>query len=368
AVRASVAIQLGLERHNADLPQGKRMEFRIGINLGDVVAQGDDLLGDGVNVAARLQEVAMPAGICLSDAVRQQIEDKLSFPLASLGERSLKNIPRPVSVYRVDWSGDAPTPAGVLGGGSPALPDKPSIPVLPFVNLSGDPEQEYFVDGTTEDIITALSQYRWFFVIARNSTFAYKGRPGVDVKQVARELGVRYVLEGSVRKAGNRIRATAQLIEAESGKHLWAERFDRELADIFALQDEITQSVVGAIEPEMLLIEGARAARKSAAANLDAFDCCMRGVWHFHQFGSDDNGQAETWLRRSIELDPTLAQAHMALARTLSARIWWGWSQDIDKDLSDAYAAADRAVVLDDRDPYSHYALSNVSLLTRRQE
>jgi len=179
---------------------------------------------------------------------------------------------------------------------------------------------------------------------------------------------VRYVLEGSVRKAGNRFRVTAQLIEAESGKHLCAERLDRDLADIFALQDEITQSVVGAIEPEMLLIEGARAARKSAAANLDAFDCCMRGVWHFHQFGSDDNGQAETWLRRSIELDPTLAQAHMALARTLSARIWWGWSRDIDKDLSEAYAAADRAVVLDDRDPYTHYALSNVSLLTRRHE
>src|SRR5215468_5258145 len=238
AVRAAVAIQQALQRRNADLPEGRRMEFRIGINLGDVVAEGDDLLGDGVNIAARLQAIAAPAGICLSGAVREQIEGKLDFPLAALGERTLKNIPRPVAVYRVDWAADV-LPTGVLGGAAPTLPDKPSMAVLPFANLSGDPEQDYFVDGITEDIITALSHYRWFFVIARNSTFAYKGRPGVDVKQVARELGVRYVLEGSVRKAGNRIRATAQLIEAESGKHLWAERFDRELSDIFALQDDI---------------------------------------------------------------------------------------------------------------------------------
>ena len=212
AVRAAVAIQRALQRRNADLPVGRRMEFRIGINLGDVVAEGDDVLGDGVNIAARLQEVAAPAGICLSGAVREQIEGKLDFPLTALGERTLKNIPRPVAVYQVDRGVEVPTAANVLSG-APALPDKPSIAVLPFINLSGDPEQEYFVDGISEDVITALSHYRWFFVIARNSTFAYKGRQGVDVKQVARELGVRYVLEGSVRKAANRIRATAQLGE-----------------------------------------------------------------------------------------------------------------------------------------------------------
>ncbi len=367
AVRAAVAIQRALQRRNADLSQGRRMEFRIGVNLGDVVAEGDDLLGDGVNIAARLQEVAAPGGICLSGAVREQIEGKLDFPLSILGERSLKNIPRPVSVYRVDWSVDATAVAAVLGGGAPALPDKPSIAVLPFANMSGDPAQDYFVDGITEDIITALSHYRWFFVIARNSTFAYKGRPGVDVKQVARELGVRYVLEGSVRKADSRIRATAQLIDAESGKHLLAERFDRDLADIFTLQDEITQSVVGAIEPEMLLVEGRRAARKSIT-NLDAFDCCMRGVWQFHQHSLDDNRQAEAWLRRSIELDPSLAQSHTYLVRTLNSRIWWGWSRDIEQDLSDASAAAARAVALDDRDPYTHYALFLASMLARRQE
>jgi adenylate cyclase len=366
AVRAAVAIQRALKRRNADLPESRRIKFRIGLNLGDVIAEGSDLLGDGVNIAARLQEVAAPAGICLTGAVREQIEGKLNFPIASLGERSLKNIPRPIPVYRVDWELEALAAADLLGGGALALPDKPSIAVLPIVNMSGDPEQEYFADGITEDLITALSHYRWFFVIARHSTFAYKGR-AVDVKQVARELGVRYVLEGSVRKVGTRIRATAQLIEADSGNHLWAERFDRDLANIFALQDEITQNVVAAIEPEMLLVEGRRAARKSTAS-LDAFDCCMRGQWHFHQLTRENNSKAETWLRRSISLDPTFAQAHMALARTLNNRIWQGWSRDIEQDLAGGYAAAVRAVSLDDRDPYAHYALSWLSIAKRQHE
>jgi adenylate cyclase len=369
AVRAAVAIQRALERRNADLAAERRMEFRIAINLGDILPEGDDVFGNGVNVAARLQEVALPSGICLSASVREQIDGKLAFPLSPLGERRLKNIPRPVEVWRLDWGADAPAAAMLLGDGTPPLPDKPSIAVLPFANLSGDPEQEYFVDGISEDIITALSHYRWFFVIARNSTFAYRGRPGIDVKQVARELGVRYVLEGSVRKAGNRIRATAQLIDAESGNHLWAERFDRDLADIFALQDEITQSVVAAIEPEMLMFEGRRASRKSAAANLDAFDCWMRGVWHFqHLNDAAEHKQAETWLRRAIELDPNLAQAPMSLARMLNHRTWWGWGPDIATDLTEGYAAATRAVGLDDRDPYTHYALSLISMLCRRHE
>src|SRR5262245_32069415 len=305
AVRAAVAIQRALQRRNADLPPARRLEYRIGINVGDVVAEGDDLLGDGVNVAARLQEVASPAGICVSGAVREQTEGKLEFPLAPIGERSLKNIPRQVPVYRVEWNAEEPVATDMLSGRSLALPDRPSIAVLPFLNMSGDREQEYFADGVTEDIITALSHYRWFFVIARNSTFAYKGR-ALDVKQIARELGVRYVLEGSVRRAASRIRATAQLINAETGIHLWAERFDRELSDVFALQDEITQSVVAAIEPEMLLVEGSRATRKNAG-NLDAFDHCMRGIWHFQQFARDENRRAEILLRQAIDLDPDLA-------------------------------------------------------------
>ena len=368
AVRAAVAVQQALQRRNADLPADHRMQFRIGLNLGDVVAEGDDLLGDGINVAARLQQLAQPAGIYVSGALREQTEGKLSFPLVPLGAQTLKNIPRPVTVFRVDWEAGGATAAGMLIGGAPSLPDKPSIAVLPFSNLSGDPDQEYFADGITEDIITALSHYRWFFVIARNSTFVYKKQPGVDVKQVGRELGVRYVLEGSVRKAGSRIRATAQLVEAESGNHVWAERFDRDVADIFALQDEIAQSVVGAVEPEMLLSEGRRATRKSAA-NLDAFDCWMRGVWHFHYLSEpEQNREAETWFRRAIAIDPQFSLAHMSLARTLNTRIWWGSSSDIERELEEGYAAATRAVALDDRDPYTHYALSLLSMLAKQHE
>ena len=365
AVRAAVAIQRALHRRNADLPPSKRLEYRIGINVGDVVAEGDDLLGDGVNVAARLQEVASPAGICVSRAVREQTEGKLEFHFAPLGERALKNIPRQVEVYRVDWSAEAVT-VDVLSGRLLALPDKPSIAVLPLVNMSGDRDQEYFADGVTEDIITALSHYRWFFVIARNSTFAYKGR-ALDVKQIARELGVRYVLEGSVRRAASRIRATAQLIDAETGNHLWAERFDRDLSDVFALQDEITQNVVAAIEPEMQLVEGKRATRKNAGS-LDAFDHCMRGIWHFQQFARDENRVAEMLLRRAIDLDPDLALAHTYIARTLNTRVWWGWSDDIDRDIADEFEAATRAVALDERDPYSHYALVLAALITLRHD
>ena len=362
AVRSAVAIQRALHRRNADLVQDRRMDFRIGINLGDVVADGQDLLGDGVNIAARLEGVAAPGGICISGSVREQIDGKLNFTLTPLGERSLKNIPRPIQVYSVDWRAEDPITSGVLGG-SLALPDKPSIAVLPFANMSGDPEQEYFADGITEDIITALSHHRWFFVIARNSAFVYKGR-AVDVKQAARELGVRYVLEGSIRRAGRRVRITGQLVDAESGNHLWAERYDRDLADIFAIQDEITQSVVGAIEPEMLLVEGRRALRKSAT-NLDAFDRCMRAMWHFAQQTPHDNEQAVLLLQQAILLEPNLAQAHMALARTLNSRIMHGWSENIEDDIAKAYAAARRSVALDDRDPYCHYAFSWLSLLTR---
>jgi TolB-like protein len=362
AVRSAVAIQRALHRRNADLPHDRRMQFRIGINVGDVMVEGEDLLGDGVNVAARLEGVATPGGICVSSFVRDQIDGKLNFTLTPLGERSLKNIVKPIQVYAVDWRAEDPVASGVLSG-SLALPDKPSIAVLPFVNMSGDPEQEYFADGITEDIITALSHHRWFFVIARNSTFVYKGR-AVDVKQAARELGVRYVLEGSVRRVGQRVRITGQLIEAESGNHLWAERFDRDLADIFAIQDEITQSVVGAIEPEMLLVEGKRALRKST--NLDAFDRCMRAMWHFSQQTPEDNAQAVILLKEAIALDTNLAQAHMVLARTLNSRVMHGWSVDIEQDIAEGYAAAMRSVALDDRDPYCHYALCWLSLLRRQ--
>src|SRR5579883_2780123 len=254
AVLCAAALQAAMAERNGALPPDQRLEFRIGINSGDVIVEDGDLLGDGVNIAARLEALAEPGGVCLSGEIHGQVEGKVPLGFVAMGEPTLKNITRKVKVFRI-------APAGGEGPSrrAPALtpPDRPSIAVLPFQNMSGDPEQEYFADGMVEEIITALSKLRWFFVIARNSTFAYKGK-SIDTRQVARELGVRYVLEGSVRKAGNRLRVTAQLIDAVTGNHIWAERYDRELADIFAVQDEITQSVVGAIEPKLYAAENLR--------------------------------------------------------------------------------------------------------------
>src|SRR5262245_33554940 len=358
SVRCAVAVQRAINRRNADLPDRQRMEFRIGVNLGDIMVEKDNLFGDGVNVAARIEEVADPADICISSAVYEQIAGKVSFPTSALGERTLKNIARPVSIYRVDWRLEDMQAREILRGNL-SLPDKPSVAVLPFVNMSGDAEQEYFADGITEDIITALSRNRWFFVIARNSTFTYKKR-AVDVKQVGRELGVRYVLEGSVRKAGNRVRINTQLVEADSGAHLWAERYDRDLSDVFALQDEITESVVAAIEPELLIVEGRRAARKNAA-HLDAYDLFLRGMWHYYQFNPEDNRRAEDCMRKAMALDPHLAYGHLGLARVLHGRTLLDWSTDFDAEQRLAFEAAQRAVELDDKDPYCHYVFSVAS-------
>jgi TolB-like protein/Tfp pilus assembly protein PilF len=343
------------------------MRFRIGINVGDVMIQGADLLGDGVNIAARLEQMAEPGGILVSGTVWEQIDGKLAFPCTYAGEQTAKNIARPVRTYRVAWDQtEAAGPSLGRGSAAPALPDKPSIAVLPFANIGGEAEQEYFADGISEDIITALSKWRWLFVIARNTSFVYKGR-AIDIKQVGRDLGVRYVLEGSVRKAGNRVRISAQLIEAATGAHLWAERYDRDLADAFAVQDEISESVVGAIEPELLQVERQRAARKSPES-MDAWDHYMRGMWRFYQFTVDDNAEAERLMRRAIALDPALALGHIGLARTFNFRLWWGWSQDIEADRQAAHAAARRAVELDDRDAYAHYALAWANFLRREHE
>src|SRR5437763_10620023 len=261
AVRCAIEVQQGMLERNVDLPQEQRMEFRVGVNLGDVMIEGRDLYGDGVNIAARLEALAQPGGICISRTVLSHARDKVPFDVEDAGEQTLKNIARPVHVYRIIITpGQRPaTPKSEVP--ALALPDKPSVAVLPFTNMSGDPEQEFVSDGIAEDVITALSRYPSLFVIARNSSFTYKGR-SVDVKQVGRELGVRYVLEGSVRKAGNRIRVTAQLIEGETGNHVWAERYDRDLADIFAVQDEITEAVTIAIAPAIADAESQRAVRK----------------------------------------------------------------------------------------------------------
>jgi adenylate cyclase len=367
AVRAAVAVQRGLDRRNADLEDPRRMQFRIGINVGDVMVQGADLLGDGVNIAARLEQMANPGSILVSGTVWEQIEGKLSFPCAYVGEQAMKNIARPVRTYRVAWE----QPESVTSSLStpqvaPPLPDKPSIAVLPFTNMGSDVEQEYFADGISEDIITALSKWRWLFVIARNTSFVYKSK-AVDIKQIGRELGVRYVLEGSVRKAGNRVRITAQLIEAATGNHLWGQRYDRELADAFAVQDEITESVVGAIEPELRQVEQQRAVRKSPET-MDAWDHYMRGMSRLHQFNPEANARCERLMRQAIELDPGFAPGHVGLSRALVQRIVWGWAEDLDGNRQSAYAAARRAVDLDERDPYAHYALVLPSLIMREHE
>ena len=367
AVRTAVAIQRALDRHNADLPEQRRMHFRIGINLGDVLLQDGNLLGDGVNIAARLEQMASPCEILISGPVWEQIEGKLSFPFSFLGERTAKNIARPIRTYRVDWTqpdmvqGTAKSSSVARG-----IPDKPSIAVLPFTNMGGDAEQEYFADGICEDIITALSKWRWLFVIARNTSFVYKGQ-AVDIKALGQELGVRYVLEGSVRKAGNRLRITAQLIETMTGAHIWSERYDRDLADIFAVQDEITESVVGAIEPELLHVERDRAARQSRES-MDVWDHYARGMWLFYKFSSENHVAAERQMRLAIERDPDLAIGHMGLARVLNSKIWFGYSTDPETEREVAYAAARRAAQIDDRDSYVLYSVAWTSLLMCRQD
>src|SRR5262249_50858798 len=251
AVRCAVDIQRGMLERNRDVPPEKRIQFRIGINVGDIIIDGDDIFGDGVNVAARLEAMADPGGVMVSGVVHDQVRDKLSFSFEDMGEQTVKNIARPIGVHRVSLTESAP-PATLKSATAatktePSTANRPSIAVLPFVNMSGDPEQEYFADGISEEIITGLSKLRWLFVIARNSSFAYKGK-AVDLKRVSRELGVRYVLEGSVRKGGNRLRITAQLIDVATGNHIWADRYDGELTDVFALQDEITRKAVAAIQ------------------------------------------------------------------------------------------------------------------------
>src|SRR6516165_1620190 len=261
AVRCAVEVQREIAARNAGVPAGRRIDFRIGINLGDIMIDDNDIFGDGVNVAARLEVLAEPGGICVSRVVRDQVRDKLAIPFEDMGERQVKNIARPVRAYRALLTERADRPSIPPDAAPPPLLDRPSITVLPFHNVSVDPEQEYFVDGVVEDIITGLSRIKWLFVIARNSSFAYKGK-SPDIRQVGRELGVRYVLEGSVRRAAARVRITGQLVEAESGRHIWAERYDRALDDVFALQDEIALSVVGAIEPSLRRAEIERVRRK----------------------------------------------------------------------------------------------------------
>jgi adenylate cyclase len=349
AVRCAIEMQRGMRHREPDVPEQRQIRFRVGINLGDVIAEENDIFGDGVNVAARLETLAEPGGICVSRVVRDQVRDRLPFGFEDLGEQQVKNIARPVRAYRVgDRSISIEQPLAVSRSPLP-LPDKPSIAVLPFANMSSDPELEFFADGIAEDVITALSHYPSLFVIARNSCFTYKGCV-VDVKQIGHELGVRYVLEGSLRKAGNRIRVTAQLVEAESGRQVWAERYDRNLADIFALQDEITEAVTIALVPAIADAEQHRALRKPPGS-LDAWAAYQRGLWHLSKATAEDNDLAEKCFQRAIDLDPTFAGGYAGLSAALSpSRVVMSQTRDPAEALSAQEAAARHAVALDGGD------------------
>ncbi len=340
AVRCALAVQRGMAGSNAELAPDRRLAFRIGIHLGDVVVDGADLLGDGVNIAARLEGIAKPGGISLSEDVWRQVRDKLPETFVDLGEQTLKNIARPMRVYRIEVEGaEASHP-------TPALPDKPSIAVLPFENISGDPEQDYFTDGMVEDIITGLSRINWLFVIARNSTFVYKGK-AIDLKQVGRELGVRYVLEGSVRKSGKRLRITAQLIEAETGAHLWADRYDGVLEDVFDLQDRITETIVGIIEPSVRRAEIERARRKRPDS-LGAYDLYLRALPYTHSAMPAEAAVAIRHLEEAVKLDPNYAPVHAALAIGLEVRFRGAGRDEVDRTEAVRHARLAIALGTDD--------------------
>ncbi|MBV9955449.1 MAG: adenylate/guanylate cyclase domain-containing protein, partial [Pseudolabrys sp.] len=347
AVRCADEVQRGMAEQNIDVPQDKRIELRIGIHVGDIIIEENDIFGDGVNIAVRLEGIAEPGGIRISDDARRQIRGKVDVTFEDLGSQSLKNIAEPMRVWRVPYGRAVPAVPNrwPVDGAALTLPDKPSIAVLPFHNLSGYPEQEYFADGMVDDIITALSHFKALFVIARNSSFTYKGR-AVDVKQVGRELGVRYVLEGSVRKAANRVRITGQLVDAATGAHLWADRFDGDLGDVFDLQDQVTESVVGAIAPAVEKAEIERAKRKPTES-LDAYALYLRGLARLYQFaGRQANDEALRFFNSAIELDPDFASAYGRAALCYVIAKINGWFSDTANEIAEVTRLAQRAVEL----------------------
>jgi TolB-like protein/Flp pilus assembly protein TadD len=346
AVNCAVAVQDALKTD-------EKIRLRMGLHIGDITHENEDIFGDGVNIATRLQELADPGSIVISDDVRRQVNGKVKAEFASAGTRKLKNIAEPIVIYSL---GSVQADAAIVS--TPALPKKPSIAVLPFDDMSEDGEQEYFVDGMTEDIITQLAKLRWLFVIARNSSFHYKGT-APDVRQVGQELGVRYVLEGSIRKLGNRLRVTAQLIDATDGSHIWAERFDRELKDIFELQDELTQAIATNVNTELASQERVIARHKDET-DLNAWDCYQRGMWHAYQSGKDNIAQARVWFHKSRDADPNFAQAHGALAYLNFLEVGMGYVDDPAAALQDGFNSAKQALILDEKDAFHHMILGRL--------
>jgi TolB-like protein/class 3 adenylate cyclase len=346
ALRCAVEVQREMAGRNAGVPPDNRIELRIGINMGDIVVEDGDIFGDGVNIAARLEGLAEPGGICVSARVQEDAAGRLDLAFDDIGEQTLKNIARPIRLYRVlPTPGTPPAPAKV----GPPLPDKPSIAVLPFDNLSGDPEQEYFADGMVEEIITALSRIRWLFVIARNSSFTYKGQ-AIDVKQVGRELGVRYVLEGSVRRAGGQVRITGQLIDALSGTHVWAGHFDGSLEDVFELQDQIALSVAGVIEPALQAAEIRRSTAQSTS-DVTTYDLYLRALAAFFPVTKEGVIEAQRLLEQAIAIDPQYAPALSWAAHCHLRLVIEGWVEESEPSRRKAVDLARRALQLVEHDP-----------------
>ena len=362
AVLCATEIQRRMARRNADVAPARWIQFRIGINLGDVIVEDGDIFGDGVNVAARLQALAEPGGICVSGAVRDQVGHRLdNLEFEDLGDQSVKNITRPIRVFAVKLEAEPDTAPEGSAGAVTTASRKPSIAVLPFANMSGDPEQEFFADGLTEDIITELSRFRDLFVISRNSTFVHKGK-AVKVQEVAREFGVDFVLEGSVRKAGDRIRVNVQLIDAETDRHIWAERYDRKLEDIFALQDEMTGAIVATLPGRVEAVTHERAKRKPAD-NLVAYECVLAAKVLHHRSVQADNAEAQRLLDRALTLDPSYAHAHAWKACVLGQTYANGWSTDREATLRHLGEELEIALGLDDNDSDVHRILAALNMI-----
>jgi adenylate cyclase len=362
AVMCAADVQRRMLRRNLDVSPARSIQFRIGINLGDVIVEDDDIFGDGVNVAARLEALAEPGGICVSGAVRDQVGDRLDdIAFEDIGDQSVKNIARPIRVFRIRLESAATAPEAMKDASvATTLSRKPSIAVLPLANMSGDPEQEFFADGLTEDIITELSRFRDLLVISRNSSFVHKGK-AVKVQEVAREFGVDYVLEGSVRKAGDRIRVTVQLIDAATDLHIWAERYDRKLEDIFAIQDEMTCAIVATLPGRVEAATHDRAKRKQTG-NMAAYECVLTAKVLHHRSIREDNAEAQRLLDRALALDPNYAHAHAWKGCVLGQMWTYGWCADRDATLQQVVAELEIALALDDNDSDVHRILAALSL------
>jgi len=369
AVNSAAEIQRQLAEQNAAIPDDRRMDFRIGINLGDVVVKDDVIYGDGVNIAARLEALAEPAGICISRPVYDQVKSKINLEFEYLGEQQVKNIAEPVRAYSALMAPDGTAiraPRSKQSVQATAVHDKPSIAVMPFDTMSDDPEQMYFADGIVEDIITELSKFRWFNVIARNTSFAYRGRP-VDIRKVAQELRVGYVMEGSVRKLGERARITAQLIEAATGNHVWAESYDCEMSSIFDVQDDITAQIVGSVNPELYSAE-VKHARQKSTENLDAWSYAVRGRWHVTRLTKDDAVEAKRYLTKALELNPNHVAVLAFMAYSHITDVFFGLSASPPESIKQAMELSQQAISLDENDPWAQCARGMAMFVGKDQD